>query len=88
GVVGFSFGGTVAAAAPRSDRRIKAAANLDGWLMGPTKSESIAVPYLSFSSEFPGVEAATRSWSAGRRLMATATVIDRGYQRRLAKSPD
>lgn len=88
GVLGFSFGGSVAAAAPRTDRRIRAAANLDGWLMGAACAQGIAAPYLSFSSEFPGLEGATRSWSTGRRLMAKATVIDRRCQRELSRAPD
>ena len=88
GMFGFSFGGTVAAAAPGVDPRIKAAANLDGWLMGAVPSQGVKAPYLSYSSEFPGIEAATTSWSPGKRMMALATVKDRRIQRALLKEQD
>lgn len=53
GVVGFSFGGAVAASAARLDRRIAAVINLDGWLFGPAQEEGVAVPYLVFSDDTP-----------------------------------
>lgn len=86
-VAGFSFGGSVAAEAPAADPRIKAAINLDGWLFGASRQRGVGVPYLSFSSEFPDLEAASRSRSVGKRVMATATIEDRRIQRVLAGDP-
>lgn len=71
GVVGFSFGGAVAASAARLDRRIAAVINLDGWLFGPAQEEGVAVPYLVFSDDTPlpnpedvhSTDPAQRNWA-------------------------
>jgi predicted dienelactone hydrolase len=58
GAFGFSFGGAVAAETSRRDSRVKAAADLDGWLFGDAALEGVAVPFLVFSGDSP-VESAT-----------------------------
>jgi dienelactone hydrolase len=88
GAFGFSFGGSVAAAAPRVDPRIKAAANLDGWLFGERSAAAPGVPYLSFNSDFPQIDRDAMSSRPGPRLMATETIADRQLQRRLLHAPN
>jgi predicted dienelactone hydrolase len=58
GVFGFSFGGAVAAETSLHDPRVKAAADLDGWLFGDALREGVTVPFLVFSGDAP-VESAT-----------------------------
>ncbi len=53
GVLGFSFGGAVAATASQLDARIAAVMNMDGWLFGAAQREGVAVPYLVFSDDTP-----------------------------------
>ncbi|CAH2598586.1 conserved membrane protein of unknown function [Rhodovastum atsumiense] len=71
GVLGFSFGGSVAAETARIDRRVVAVMNMDGWLFGPVQRTGVAVPYLVMSDDAPlpapGDETAA---DAGRRNWA------------------
>lgn len=47
GVLGFSFGGAVAAEAARSEPRIGAAVNLDGWLFGSALADGVSRPFMT-----------------------------------------
>ena len=82
GMLGFSFGGAVAAEMSRRDQRIRATVNFDGWLFGRAASEGARPPYLVINSDFPNLAAAATSFSTGRRNMAQLTVLDRQIQRR------
>jgi len=53
GVMGFSFGGAVAAEACRRDQRFRAAANLDGYLWGAASTDGINQPYFLANTEEP-----------------------------------
>ena len=53
GVVGFSFGGAAAAEAARTDARIGAVMNLDGWLFGKVLEDWIKQPFLIVSDDTP-----------------------------------
>lgn len=61
GAYGFSFGGASAAEAATLDRRIAAAANLDGWLFGRAARGDLVQPYLLLMGDYaplaPGNEA-------------------------------
>jgi predicted dienelactone hydrolase len=46
GICGFSFGGAVAAESTRADPRLRAAANLDGWMFGEAAAEGVPKPYI------------------------------------------
>ena len=48
--IGFSFGGSSAAEALRSDNRVLAAVNIDGWSFGSTAGQPVDKPYLAFAS--------------------------------------
>ncbi|MGH7729514.1 MAG: dienelactone hydrolase family protein [Vulcanimicrobiaceae bacterium] len=50
GILGYSFGGAVAAQATRVDSRFRAAANIDGWLWGGQADAALGVPYLYMSA--------------------------------------
>ena len=50
-VIGFSFGGAVAAEAAVSDTRIAAAVNLDGWLFGRALHAGVEAPFLVVSTD-------------------------------------
>mgnify|MGYP003393004543 CR=1 FL=1 len=56
--IGFSFGGSAAAAALVGDRRVAAAVNLDGWSFGSTAGQAVDKPLLTFKStnSMPPVE--------------------------------
>jgi dienelactone hydrolase len=51
GTFGFSFGGAVAAEVARLDPRVRAAADLDGWLFGDAAALGVAQPFLVMSSD-------------------------------------
>jgi len=53
GIWGFSLGGAAAAQAARIDPRIKAVANLDGWLFADAAKHGVAQPYLLMSDASP-----------------------------------
>ena len=46
GVLGFSFGGAVAAEIARSDRRVAAAVDLDGSIFGDARLDGVTKPFL------------------------------------------
>ena len=50
GVVGFSFGGAVAAESARRDPRLRVAVNLDGYMYGGAYRSSVARPFLYLST--------------------------------------
>lgn len=50
GIFGFSFGGASAAQAAGSDSRIRAAANLDGWLFGQAAENGVPQPFFVMST--------------------------------------
>ena len=49
GVFGYSFGGAVAAEAAASDQRLRAIANLDGWLFGNAASLGVRQPFMTIA---------------------------------------
>jgi dienelactone hydrolase len=53
GFVGYSFGGAVAAETALQDKRIRAAANLDGWLFGAASKRALPRPFLMIVSPSP-----------------------------------
>lgn len=53
GIIGFSFGGAVAAQACWADARFKAAVNMDGWLFGDAATAGTAQPFLALSDDSP-----------------------------------
>ncbi len=54
GILGWSFGGAVAAEACRQDSRFKACLNMDGWMFGPAADDPSRQPYLVLSGDpFP-----------------------------------
>ncbi len=77
GVIGFSFGGAVAAQACWIDRRFRAALDMDGWLFGEAASNGVSQPFMVMSDDtpLPG-EADLRAPDAGRRLVAELNVAD------------
>jgi dienelactone hydrolase len=52
-IIGFSFGGAVAAEACRRDRRFRAAVDLDGCLFGESAKEGVERPFLVMSDDNP-----------------------------------
>lgn len=69
--IGFSFGGSAAAAALLADRRVAAAVNLDGWSFGSMAGQAVDKPFLLFKStnSLPPVEFGTarrNTWAAER----------------------
>ena len=74
GVLGFSFGGSTAAASGRQDPRVAAVANLDGSTYGDTHRHGVAVPYLMLFADPPFPDAAALSHpDPGIRLEAQLT---------------
>jgi len=53
GIFGFSFGGAVAAETARRDARIRAAANLDGWLFADAAAHGVPKPFLIIGTGAP-----------------------------------
>ena len=53
GIIGYSFGGAVAAEASYLDKRIKAVVNIDGMLFGKSASCGIDRPYLFITERLP-----------------------------------
>ncbi len=74
GIVGYSFGGAVAAEACRQDARFAACLNMDGWLFGPAAERPGPQPSLLVSGEpYPATASAASQpaavldeWDAGR----------------------
>jgi predicted dienelactone hydrolase len=88
GMLGFSFGGAVAAESALSEPRLVAAANMDGWLFGASATTIIEKPYLAFNSDLPTIEEDAKVSNHRRRLTARVTLSDRAQQRRQARRPD
>jgi dienelactone hydrolase len=53
GIMGYSFGGAVAAQAAWMDARFKAVLNVDGWSFGDSAAAGIRQPYLFISDDAP-----------------------------------
>ncbi len=53
GVLGYSFGGAVAGQLARTDTRVCAAVNLDGWMFGDAASEGVPQPFLIVGTGAP-----------------------------------
>jgi dienelactone hydrolase len=53
GILGYSFGGAVAAQAAWMDPRFQAVLNVDGWSFGDAAVEGIRQPYLFISDDTP-----------------------------------
>ena len=68
GALGFSFGGSVAAAMSRSDPRVQAVVNLDGWVFGEVAEGGVKVPNLTLWSDepFPTEQDLSQPETAGR----------------------
>ncbi len=67
GAFGFSFGGAVAAEFACGDARVRAAANLDGWMFGDAATAGVPKPYLVIGTGEPigGSRAGPASLEAG-----------------------
>lgn len=88
GILGFSFGGSVAAEIAVRDPRFSVAVNMDGWLFGSAASTPVQKPYLVFNSDFPSIIADAAGAHVARRLNAQLTITDRELQRRQAGRHD
>lgn len=77
GILGFSFGGAVAAQACWQDSRFKAALDMDGWLFGDAAQDGIAQPLMVLSDDtpLPG-PAELASARADTRFMAQLNLAD------------
>ncbi|MDB5361078.1 MAG: hypothetical protein JWO51_2375 [Rhodospirillales bacterium] len=83
GAWGFSFGGAAAAQAAWQDRRIKAVANLDGWLFADAALQGVPCPYLVLGDGSPLPSAADLAASEPtRRYSAIFDMED--YRRQVA----
>lgn len=88
GILGFSFGGSVAAEVGVRDPRFSAIVNMDGWLFGRAAAAALEKPYLVFNSDFPTLVADAAGAHVARRLNAQLTITDRERQRRQAARDD
>jgi len=88
GMIGFSFGGSVAAECALTEPRFLAVVNMDGWLFGKSGSTIIKKPYLVFNSDYPALEAHAGSSNLRHRYTALLTIADRKQQLRQAEQPD
>lgn len=85
GVIGFSFGGSVAVEMALRDPRIAAAVNLDGWLFGQSAERATGKPILFLNSDFPDIEGQLMSRVVSKRLLAGLMAADRTAQARHVK---
>ena len=69
GILGYSFGGAVAAEVCREDARFAACLNLDGWMFGPAAEHPGRQPYLLISGD-PYPAAASDATSPAGQLDA------------------
>jgi hypothetical protein len=67
GMYGFSFGGAVAAEAASLDSRIRAAADLDGWIFSDAAGFGVPRPFMIMSTSAQDDLEATRRDPAGHR---------------------
>jgi pimeloyl-ACP methyl ester carboxylesterase len=70
GLLGYSFGGAIAAETARRDARVRAAVNLDGWMFGSAARAGVPRPYLVIGTGLPQLDASPTPWAApaGRSL--------------------
>lgn len=89
GFLGYSFGGAAGVEQAVDDSRIKAVANLDGWLFGKSAQSVPDLPYLLvyIDEDFP-----PRGWltssNPGERALALGCRFDQGLHRALLSRPD
>ena len=83
GIMGYSFGGAVAAETSRQDPRFKAAVNLDGWLFGDVGRLGLSRPFLEISDDSPLPTAADLN-SGDTVLRMTSKLTDEDYTHVLA----
>ena len=83
GIMGYSFGGAVAAETSRQDPRFKAAVNLDGWLFGDVGRLGLSRPFLEISDDSPLPTAADLN-SSDTVLRMTSKLTDEDYTHVLA----
>jgi len=87
GVVGFSFGGAIAAEMARSDPRILAGVNLDGSTYGESGRRGPGRPFLTLFGDAPFPPAAERTHpDPAIRLEAALTLLE--TERQLARAQD
>ena len=67
GIVGFSFGGAVAAEACRLDARFRGCVDLDGCLFGKSAKEGVEQPFLVMSNDGPLASSRPAAKSSGPR---------------------
>lgn len=78
GIMGYSFGGAVAAETSRQDPRFKAAVNLDGWLFGDVSRLGLQRPFLEISDD-SGLPTAADLNSSDTVLRMTSKLTDEDY---------
>lgn len=81
GIVGYSFGGSIALEVSASDTRVKAAVDVDGWLFNAVPDGWIAQPFLYITNDEQSKP--RRRLSAGGRRRRYETILDRQDLERL-----
>jgi dienelactone hydrolase len=88
GAFGWSLGGATAAEASVLDSRVRAAANLDGWLFGQAARGYVNAPYMLIMSDYPfPSDSELDDPIASRRYEARLTRRDLTEERRLIGRP-
>jgi len=82
GLVGYSFGGAVAAETACRDARVRAAVNLDGWMFGSAARAGVPRPYLVIGTGLPQLDATRTPWAASAGLSFEQR-FDRENERRI-----
>lgn len=85
GVLGFSFGASVACDLSRVDHRVGCVVNLDGWMLGHSRTEGPGKPALIINGDIGWIAKALASRDDGYRMMAETSSADLALQRRLAE---
>ncbi len=92
GMIGASFGGATAVEAALTDRRFRAAINLDGWLRGRALTAVLEIPFMNFNSTRgapdPAVLAAPNANAVQRFLAARNAETNDFIQRQMAARGD
>lgn len=88
GMLGFSFGGAVAAESALGEHRMIAVANLDGNLFGRAATTVISKPYLVFNSDVPDLDFGPNSRIDAQKPYIRLVVADRAQQLKQALRPD
>lgn len=82
GILGYSFGGAVAAQTCWRSALFRACANLDGWLFAQSAALGFSQPFLEVSDDSPSPTLADLSAAdAGRRLKAEQDASDEAMRR-------